>query len=288
MKHLIPMLFSGLVVFLPAAAVAKSITSPSELGPSDYWAYTEATNGAFARTEDRGTTPVSVNLPDPVIGGVGVSGNLTASNDRTIAGPGTNVNAQLTYSGAPAFDTDIDLRSLVTFDLAAFGAPGAAASVRVIGSGIGGVTGNFFGQFGQASASSFGYVTIYQTDANGAPSSIVRTFEVRGNLTNTPINDIVTLDRNELYKVIVRSTADIHLFNVSSFDLSAYMIVDPVFSSETAGVDVFVSSGAAPVPLPGAAWLFGAGLFAVMARARRGHAARYGGGHGQGRTSTDQ
>jgi hypothetical protein len=258
---------------VPMTAVAKSVSSPADLGPSDYWAYIEATKGALARAESRAATPMSVVLPDPTLGGVGVTGQLIASNNVTAAGPSTTVNAQLSYNGALAFDMEIDLRSLATFDLAAFGPAGPAANVRVVGSGIGGVTGNFFGPVGQASASTFGFVTIYETNASGAASTIVRTFEVRGSFTDTPIDDVVMLNRNELYKVIVRSTADIRLLNVDNVNLSAYMIMDPLFSSETDGVDVFVSAGAMPVPLPGTAWLLGAGLMMVGARTRtRRHA----------------
>lgn len=268
-KRTLPLLSFSFLLGLPLTLPAKGITSPGDLGPADYWAWIEATNGAFPRAESRNTTPVSINLANPIINGVAVVGNLEASNDLTSTGPGTSVYANLSYSGAPAFDTDIDLRSLVTFDLAAFGAPGSAANVRVTGYGIGGRVGYVFGPSGQVYATSSGYLTIYSTDASGAIDSFVKTFEVPGNLSSTPIDDIITLNRNELYKVIVRSYIDARVFNMDSFDLSAYMILDPMFTSETAGVDVFVSPGAAPVPLPGAALLFGAGLGAALVRSRR-------------------
>jgi hypothetical protein len=259
-------LMLGLAVALPQAVFAKSVSSPADLGPSDYWAYIEATKGALARAESRDSQPVSVVLPDPTIGGIGVTGLLSATNDVGVTGPGTLVNAQIKYDGALAFDTDIDLRSLVTFDLAAFGPAGPAADVRIVGGAAGGVFGNFFGQFGKASATRQGYVTVYETDANGNPSTIVKTYD--GCCTGPSFTDVLTLNRNELYKVIVRSIVDISLFNVDQVDLTAYMFMDPRFSSETPGVQAIVSQGAAPVPLPPTVWLAGMGLLTIGVRVR--------------------
>jgi hypothetical protein len=250
----------SLALALPATALAVSVTSPANLGSTDFWAYAEATNGALARVEERGPTPATVNLIDPTVGGIALTGNLSAYNLTSITGPTTTVNAQLAYNGDAAFNTDIDLRSLVTFDVAAFG-PAGTASVGIVGSGIGGVTGNVFGQFGQASAVVSGYVTLYETTISGGFGAIVDSWYIPGGFVATPINDVVTLNTNELYKVIVRSNADIRLFNIDAFNLTAYMIVDPTFTSLTEGVTVAVSPGAAPVvPLPAALWLFATAL----------------------------
>ena len=255
-----------LVCLIPRPGAAISVTSPGDLAAADFWAYVDATNGALSRIEDRGSSAVGVETLHPVIGGIGVSGNLTAENATTAGGPATTVNANLTYSGATAFDTSITLYSQVIFDLAAFGT-GSQASVRINGGGIGGVTGNFFGQFGQASATTSGYVTVYETNATGGYGAIVDSWSIPSSFTDTVIDSVLTLDTSRLYKVIVRSQADIRLFNVDNFNLSAYMIADPVFTSETAGVDVFVSPGASPVPLPGAVWLIGSGPLALAGMA---------------------
>ncbi|RPI42013.1 MAG: hypothetical protein EHM59_18850 [Betaproteobacteria bacterium] len=88
-------------------------------------------------------------------------------------------------------------------------------------------------------------------------------------MTTTPIDEVVTLSTGELYKVIVRSYADIDIHQASSFtETFAYMYVDPLLTSQTPGTQVFVSPNLAPVPEPTEHVLMLSGMLCLIARYR--------------------
>ena len=123
----------------PAAAVA--VSSPAELQPAEFWINVEGSNGAFARQELRDDEPVSIEIQDPVVGGVALSGHLLLDAERLPTGPATRVNAVLQSPGSVAVTTDLDLASFVTFDLAVFSATASSAGVAITGMGLGGAAG---------------------------------------------------------------------------------------------------------------------------------------------------
>lgn len=269
MKQHAGLLILAAALAAPTALQAKTVTSFADLGPTSFEAFVSSTDGSFPTTTDQGAAPVGIGITDPVIAGAGTTGHFIVENAVTTTGPTTTVNAVVGYAGPAAITADIDLASYVFFDVAAFG-PGGLVDVRILGGGIGGVSGRTITATGSATAGVLGFVTLYATDAAGNYGSIVRTWEIPRTNTSTVIDDMVTLTQNELYRVIVRSIADVRLNNIDAFNLSAYMIVDPAFSSLTEGVDVAVSAGAAPVPLPATAWLLGSALLAGGTLGRRG------------------
>jgi len=144
MTRLARFLGAVLLSVTPITSHAVAVTSPANLGPADFWVWIEATNGAFNRVEERDTSPVSLDLTDPVIGGATLSGHLIVSNEVLPTGPATVANAVLSHPGPTAIDTELDLRSLVTFDVAVLGSA-LSAQVRVQGSGVGGAAHGSFG-----------------------------------------------------------------------------------------------------------------------------------------------
>jgi len=150
----------------PAGAVA--VSGPGDLLPADFWVYVEGSDGSFARMEARDAAPVSLEILDPVVGGVPLSGHFLLSAEALPTGPATKVNAVLRSAAGAAVDADIDLTSLLTFDLAVLSATLASASVRIVGRGLGGAAGNLTDPLGVGSrSSSQGYVTLYPTNASG-------------------------------------------------------------------------------------------------------------------------
>jgi len=118
--------------------------------------------------EARDAAPVSLEILDPVVGGVPLSGHFLLSAEALPTGPATKVNAVLRSAAGAAVDADIDLTSLLTFDLAVLSATLASASVRIVGRGLGGAAGNLTDPLGVGSrSSSQGYVTLYPTNASG-------------------------------------------------------------------------------------------------------------------------
>jgi hypothetical protein len=185
-----------------------------------------------------------------------MTGHLIATSEVRETGPATFVNGLLSYGGPSVVQTNLMLEAYATYDLAVFGEGTAPVSVRVQGSGVG----------GSQNGSSLGYITIYETDAGGNFSTIVNFWEFSSSFSTTVVDELVQLQSNELYKVIVRSIVSVNLNTVSSFDGYAYRDVDPRFTSETAGFTAAVSPNM--VPEPGAG-LAGASAFAVLVLLRR-------------------
>ena len=74
------------------------------------------------------------------------------------------------------------------------------------------------------------------------------------------------LTTNELYRIIVRSTADILFNGTTNVEHFAYMFVDPTLGAETPDVELVVSANLPEaLPEPG-----GLAAAAVAALARRG------------------
>ena len=149
----------ALLAIVPALAHGKTVASPEDLEPADFWVSIEGSNGALDRVEAREPVPVSVTLEDPVIGGQPLSGQLTAKNERLSTGPATSVTGSINGSLAAPLSTQISLASSVTFDVAALSATASSATVWILGNGIGG-SGGF-------TAFSSGFVTLYATNASG-------------------------------------------------------------------------------------------------------------------------
>jgi hypothetical protein len=152
----------------------------------------------------------------------------------------------------------LDFRSFVTFDLAVLSSTVATANVRVLSSGVGGAAGGSTSP-GNSLSNAQGFVTIYDTDASGNIGLAKYVGEVRDNFTTTPIDGVVSLNTNTLYKVIVRSTADLDFNMAASFNQFAYMYMDPTVTSLTPGAEVFISANLA-VPEPASLLLLGGSL----------------------------
>lgn len=252
----------ALVMLLPALAYGKTVTSSGELEPADFWAWIEGTDGALPRVEARDAVPVSVGLENPLIGGHVLEGHLTASNERLPTGPATSVNGSIRGNVPEPLSTRISLASLVTFDVAALSATAGSAPIRILGRGIGGADGFV--------AFSSGWVTLYSTNASGQISGVVDSWEIPDTFTATPIDDIVVLTTNELYRIIVRSTAEIVLSGTTNVDHFAYMFVDPSLGTSTPDVELVVSANL-PEALPEASGFTAAVIAALTlaALARR-------------------
>jgi len=148
-----------------------------------------------------------------------------------------------------------------------------SAKVKVVGEGLGGAAGVLLDRFGVGSrSSSYGYVTLYETNAAGGFGPIVRTWEVPGNFSTTPIVGVVTLAANQLYRIVVRSLASIDLRSPPTLEQYSYMFVDPQLSLTTPEADAeLVVSQNLPeaLPEPGSAPLVAAAALAFQALARR-------------------
>lgn len=244
-------LLPALAIFVsPSLVLAKSVFTPAELGPYDFWSYIESRHGSITPVSDRGDSDTAVEIIDPVIQGVQISGTLQADTRMTVAGPVTWVYVLLDYDGGtvPIDASFIDVISEVTYDLAAFGT-GSEAQVRITGGGVGARRGGFSGQVFTANAGSSGNILLYETDDNGNLTGVpvnfwnIQSLGILGGdpESRTSINSVFTIDTNKLYKVVVRSKSQIELTNPTPFELASYVTVDPLFSSETAEIDVHVS-----------------------------------------------
>ena len=256
------LLAGALLTLLPALADGKPVTSAQDLEPADFWVWIEGSNGALDRIEAREPVPVSLTLEDPVIGGHPLTGQLTARNERLPTGPATSVTGSL--SGAPGtpLSTQLSLASLVTFDVAALSATASSATVRILGEGIGG-SGGFV-------AFSSGFVTLYSTNAGGQINAVVDTWEIQDDFSSTPIDEVVVLTTNELYRIIVRSTANINFNGTTNVDHFAYMFVDPTLGTSTPDVELVVSANV-PEALPEPDGLAAAALSALALAALARH-----------------
>ena len=254
---------SALLTLLPALADGKTIASADELEPADFWVWIEGTNGALDRVEAREPVPVSLTLENPTIGGQTLDGQLSARNERLPTGPATTVTGSLNGTLGVPLSTQLSLASFVTFDIAALSATASSASVRIVGRGLGGAGGNV--------ALSSGFVTLYSTNASGQISGIVETWEIPDSFSSTPIDDVVVLTTNELYRIIVRSTAEIIFNGTTNAEHFAYMFVDPALGTSTPDVELVVSENV-PEALPEAgglaATLVAALTLAALARRR--------------------
>ena len=257
-------------LLLPTSAHAVAVTSPAELTLGEFWVFAEGSNGAFARIDLKGPSPRSINIDNPVIDGVTIDGHLIVENERKATGAATAVNVVLNHAGPEAIDTTLDVGSFVTYDLAVFSSSVTSAQVQVVGSGIGGAAKGTGGPGNSYSLAS-GYITIYSTSPTGQIQTPLYSWDVRDNMTGVTIDEVVTLDTNELYKVIIRSTANIKFNMVSSFDQYAYMYVDPIITSLTEGAEVAISENA---PEPSAVAATVASLLALAAVAARRTVAR--------------
>ncbi len=237
---------SALLTLLPALADGKTIASADELEPADFWAWIEGDNGALDRVEAQDSVPVSLTLENPTIGGQTLDGQLSARNERLPTGPATSVTGSLNGTLGAPLSTQLSLGSTVTFDVAALSATASSASVRIVGRGIGGSGGSV--------AFSSGFVTLYSTNASGQTSGIVETWEIPDDFSSTPIDDVVVLTTNELYRIIVRSTAEIIFDGTTDVAHFAYMFVDPALGTSTPDVELVVSENV-PEALPEAGQL---------------------------------
>jgi len=255
----------ALLTLLPALADGKPVTAAEELAPAEFWVWIEGTNGALDRIEAREPVPVSLTLANPVIGGHPLLGLLTARSERLPTGPATSVTGSLSgMLGAP-LSTQLSLASLVTFDVAALSATTSSATVRILGEGIGG-SGGFV-------AFSSGFVTLYSTNAGGQINGVVDAWEIQDDFSSTPIDETVVLATNELYRIIVRSTANINFNGTTDVDHFAYMFVDPALGTSTPDVELVVSANlpeALPEPGGLAAAALSALTLAALARRRAG------------------
>jgi hypothetical protein len=253
----------GLLLPLPSRAV--SVSSPADVGLADFWVWIEGSNGAFARMEARGAAPVSLDVESPVIGGVTFDGHLIVSNERRVTGPATAANAVLSASGTGSISSNLQLASFVTFDLAVLSTTVSTAAVQIVGEGVGGRAGTVSSGSGSTVSTASGNVTLYETDAVGNPSTIVQTWEVPANFTTTPIDGTVMLATNQLYKVIVRSLANVNFYQGDTTDQYAYMYVDPKPVLLTAEAELIVSEN---LPEPAGALVEGTASL-VLARLAR-------------------
>ena len=262
----------GLGAPLPCRAIA--VSSPADLLLADFWVYVEGTNGAFARVEARDSDPVSLDIQDPVVGGVPFEGHLLLSAEALPTGPATKVNAVLASDASGAINTDLDLTSLLTFDLAVLSGTASNATVGIVGSGLGGAAGYQGDGIDGSQSRSSGYVTLYTTNAAGGFGSIVRTWEIPGNFTTTPITGEVTLDTNQLYRIVVRSLASVDIRTPATLNQYAYLFIDPQLSliAPTQDAELVVSANLPEaIPEPTSVLLAGAAALAicVLARLRR-------------------
>lgn len=258
-------LTGALLTLVPALAHGKPVTSAEELAPADFWVWIEGTNGGLDRIEAQDSVPVSVSLENPVIGGHALEGQLTVRNERLPTGPATSVTGSLSGALGTPLSTQLSLASYVTFDVAALSATASSATVRILGNGIGGSGGSI--------AFSSGFVTLYTTNAGGQISTIVDTWEIPDDFSSTPIDEVAVLTTNELYRIIVRSTAEIIFNGTTNVDHFAYMFVDPTLGTETPDVEL-VASANLPEALPepgGLAAAVAALTLAALARRRALH-----------------
>lgn len=236
---------------LPLPCRAIAVSGPGDLQPADFWVYVEGTNGAFARVEQHDNQPVSIDIQDPVIGGVAMEGHILLSAEARDTGPATRTNVVLSSEASGSVDTDLDLTSLLAFDLAVLSPTSPFASVGIVGSGIGGRAGFVSGTGGTSFSGAYGYVTLYETNATGGIQSIVRTWEIPGTSTTTPIDDVVTLATNQLYRIIVRSLSNVDIRTPAALEQYSYMFVDPQLSLVEAAPDAeLLVSANLPEALP--------------------------------------
>jgi hypothetical protein len=250
----------ALLTLLPAPADGKAISSADELEPADFWVWIEGANGALDRIEARDSSPVSLTLENPTIGGQALDGQLTARNERLPTGPATSVTGSLNGSLGAPLSTQLSLASFVTFDVAALSATTSSASVRMLGSGIGGSGGHI--------AFSSGFVTMYSTNAGGQIDGVVDAWEIPDDFSSTPIDDVVVLATNELYRIIIRSTAEIIFGNTTNVEHFAYLFVDPTLGTSTPDVELVVSENL-PEALPEAGGRIASLLSALDPRGAR-------------------
>jgi hypothetical protein len=250
---------------LPLPSRAVGVSSPADVGLADFWVWIEGSNGAFARMEARGSAPVSLDVENPVIGGVPFDGHLIVSNERRVTGPATAAQAVLNASGTGSISSNLALASFVTFDLAVFSSTVSTAAVQVVGEGVGRRFGTVSSGSGYTISSAYGYVTLYETNAAGDPATIVQTWEIPATTTTTPIDGTVMLATNQLYKVIVRSLANVNFYQADTTDQLAYMYIDPKPVLLTAEAELVVSEN---LPEPAGALVEGTASL-VLARLAR-------------------
>lgn len=257
---------------LATPSFAIMVDSADDLLPADFWIYVEGSDGGFARVEERDATPVAIEITDPVVDGVTLTGHLILRAERLPTGPATTVNASLATGDGSAIDTDVDLAAFITFDLAVLSATASSAAVRIVGRGLGGAYGYEGDGFVGSTSSSSGYVTLYETNASGGTGSIVESWFVPGNFSMTPIDDEVVLATNQLYRIVVRSLAGIDIQTPATLSQLAYLIIDPyvALSSPSEELELVVSANLPEaLPEPSGALLGGAMLLALAALARR-------------------
>ncbi len=89
------------------------------------------------------------------------------------------------------------------------------------------------------------------------------------------IDDVVVLTTNELYRIVIRSRAEMILHDATNVGHFAYMSIDPTVGTSTPDVDLVVSANLPEaLPEPGglsAAMLAGLTLAALARRAATRH-----------------
>ncbi len=246
--------FLGLYA-LPFTAEAKGVSFASELGPYDFLSYIESSNGAILDISDQSTTLSAVEIVDPVIAGIQISGIITADAQMTFNGPATWVNVELRMVDDRGIDLAlIDVVSEVRYNLAAFGSTDEA-QVRIVANGIKNNVGNILGLTTRAGNGTAANIELYETDVFGNRADLAQLWQpitpspsgtpgapVDEELTFTNFGQSFLVNTNQLYEVVVHSSTRIVLGDIESFDLKSYAFMSPLFESETEGAKIAVSS----------------------------------------------
>jgi hypothetical protein len=266
------LLAAGASAPVPAAALA--VSGPGDLTAAEFWVYVDG-GAAFPRVEHQGPEPVAIEITDPVVGGVPLTGHFLLDAEALPTGPATKVNATLSSPAGAAVTADVELAAFVTFDVAVLSATLASAPVRFVGQGLGGSAGHQGDGLSGSTSNAAGYVTLYETNGAGGFGAIVRTWEVRDDFTSTPIDEVVSLATNQLYRIVIRSLANVDLRSPTSLEQYAYLFIDPTLSLAASGIDAeLVASAnlpeAVPEPASGPAAAVAALAFRALVARRRG------------------
>lgn len=229
----------SIIVFSTTSPLlAKQITSPTELGPYDFRSTIGSRLGSVETIVDQSSSASSLEIVNPVIAGVPIEGLFSTDSKMTLHGPSTWISSRLQHSGEVLFTDAVlpEIRSHITFDLAAFGSA-QQAQLRIKGSVTNGNEGrNILGLLTVARLTASSTIEIFETDAQGNAGEMIW-----GWLGAGEVDEEITIDTNALYKVTLTSKSDIVLSNIASFTVSAFSMSSQTFNSATENVEVHVS-----------------------------------------------